>query len=160
MFRVVAVAVAVTVVAVACGTGQEPAVGTSGTPGPTMSTAASSVPATTAPATVAPATVMPATSAPATSVPGPATVEISVSVGTATGPDRREVVALGDTVVLRLVNPQADDEFHLHGYDLGDGAEVPAGQEVTFTFTADTPGDFELESHFTHDVIMILEVRG
>ena len=42
--------------------------------------------------------------------------------------------------------------------DLGDGAEIPAGQPSTFTFTADTAGRFELESHDTHDVIMILDV--
>ncbi len=89
---------------------------------------------------------------------GPAPVAISVTVGVDAGPDRVDTVPVGSLVTITIVNPASADEFHLHGYDLGDGQEIPAGQPATFTFTADTPGRFELESHETHDVILVLEV--
>jgi hypothetical protein len=88
----------------------------------------------------------------------PAPVAISVTVGVDSGPDRVDTVPAGTLVTLTVVNPTGADEFHLHGFDLGDGQELPAGQPATFTFTADTTGRFELESHETGDVIMILEV--
>lgn len=88
---------------------------------------------------------------------------IDVVVGDNTGPGRVEVVPLGATISLSIVNDAAGDEFHLHGYDLGDGQEFAAGETATFTFTADVAGDFELESHdAAHDgspILMILRVQ-
>ena len=100
------------------------------------------------------------TAAPSTTAApvGPTPVTISVTVGVDAGPDRVDTVPLGSLVSITIVNPGSADEFHLHGYDLGDGQEIPAGQPATFTFTADTAGRFELESHETHDVILVLEV--
>ena len=72
--------------------------------------------------------------------------------------ERTETVGLGMTVSVTIVNPDIDDEFHLHGFDLGDGDEVPKGQSQTFTFVSDRPGTFELESHVTDDVLMLLKV--
>ncbi len=89
---------------------------------------------------------------------GPTPVTVSVTVGVDSGADRIDTVPLGSVVSITIVNPTSADEFHLHGYDLGDGQEMPAGQPATFTFIADTAGRFELESHETHDVILILEV--
>lgn len=83
---------------------------------------------------------------------------IDVTVGVDSGPDRIDLVPLGATVSLSITNPDADDEFHLHGYDIGDGGEVPAGQTATFTFTASQAGDFELESHESHGVLLVLRV--
>lgn len=88
----------------------------------------------------------------------PEPIAITVTVGVDSGPDRVDSIPVGSLVTITVVNPSSPDEFHLHGYDLGDGQELPAGQPATFTFTADTPGRFELESHDTDDVIMILEV--
>jgi hypothetical protein len=99
-------------------------------------------------------TSTPSTPAPVTTAPG----TISVTVGVDSGPDRVEQVALGTEVTLVLLNPDADDEFHLHGFDLGGGATVPAGQMATFVFTADQAGSFELESHVTDEVYLVLEV--
>lgn len=103
-------------------------------------------------------TMAPTTVDTAPVVTGPQPVSITVTVGVDSGPDRVDTVPLGSLVTLTVVNPNSADEFHLHGYDLGDGAEIPAGQPSTFTFTADTAGRFELESHDTHDVIMVLDV--
>ena len=83
---------------------------------------------------------------------------IDVVVGEETGPDRIETVPVGSTVSITIVNEDAADEYHLHGYDLGDGQEVDAGERATFTFAADMAGDFELESHVFDDVLLILRV--
>ncbi len=83
---------------------------------------------------------------------------LSVTVGIDSNPERIERVPLGATVTITITNPADEDEFHLHGFDLGDGRIVPAGQPASFTFVADQIGSFELESHETGDVLMVLEV--
>ena len=85
------------------------------------------------------------------------TVRISVSVGIDSGKDRVEEIPLGSQVELSFTNPSAADEFHVHGYDLG-GDETPKGETKTFTFTADKAGDFEVESHATEEVLVVLRV--
>jgi hypothetical protein len=85
-------------------------------------------------------------------------VIIAVFVGTETGPDRIETVPLGSAISVSIVNGTAADEYHIHGYDLGDGQEFAAGETATFSFTADTAGDFEVESHATDSVLFILRV--
>ncbi len=84
-------------------------------------------------------------------------VTISVTVGVDSGAERIEQVALGSEVTISLVNPNEEDEFHLHGYDLSPG-ETPKGETATITFTADTAGEFEVESHHTEDVLVIINV--
>ena len=85
------------------------------------------------------------------------TVRISVTVGVDSGPDRIEEVSVGDSIELTMVNPDEDDEFHVHGFDLG-GDETPAGEEKVFVFTATESGDFEVESHVTGDVLVVIRV--
>ena len=82
---------------------------------------------------------------------------IDVVVGVNSDSDRIEEVPLGSQVELTLVNPEEDDEFHLHGYDLG-GDESPAGEEKVFAFTATEAGDFEVESHATDEVLVVIRV--
>ena len=85
-------------------------------------------------------------------------VEIFVEVGVDSGPDRIEEVALGSLVRITVTNEDEDDDVHLHGYDLG-GDEVEAGEPTVFEFEASTAGEFEVESHVTGEVLMILVVR-
>ena len=85
-------------------------------------------------------------------------VTIDVVVGENSGPDRVEEVALGSQVTLNFTNPDADDEFHVHGYDLG-GDMTKKGDTKTFTFTADKAGEYEVESHLTEAVLMVLRVQ-
>lgn len=85
------------------------------------------------------------------------TVRILVTVGVDSGPDRVEAVKLNQQVELTIVNPKADDEFHLHGYDLGGGV-TKAGEEKTFAFTATEAGEFEVESHVSETVLVVLKV--
>ena len=86
------------------------------------------------------------------------TVEISVTVGTDSAEDRIEEIPLGSNVKLTVVDPNADQEYHVHGYELGDGVEMTKGQPEVFEFVADKAGDFEVESHTTETVLVILRV--
>ena len=92
-----------------------------------------------------------------------APVLVGIVVGENTGPQRIEVVPLGSTVSLSAVNPAAADEFHLHGYDLGDGQALAPGVPANLTFVADVAGDFELESHAAapngSPILMIVRVQ-
>ncbi len=85
-------------------------------------------------------------------------VEISGIIGQTSGSAVAYQATLGSTVRLKILNPDADDEFHLHGYDL-DGGVTPAGQEAIIEFTADKLGTFDLESHVTGEWILTLVVE-
>lgn len=112
---------------------------------------------TTSPtSTIVEDTVAPVDSVTTTSVDD-GIVRISVTVGVDAGPDRIEEVSVGDAVELSLVNPEEDDEFHVHGFDLG-GDETPAGEEKVFAFTVTEAGDFEVESHLTGEVLVVIRV--
>ena len=86
------------------------------------------------------------------------TVEISVIIGQTSGSAVAYQATLGSKVQIKILNPDADDEFHLHGYDLGGGV-TPAGQEAIVEFTADKLGSFDLESHITGEWILTLVVE-
>ncbi len=85
-------------------------------------------------------------------------VEISVIIGQTSGSAIAYQATLGSTVRLKILNPDVDDEFHLHGYDLESGV-TPAGQEAIVEFSADKLGTFDLESHVTGEWILTLVVE-
>jgi FtsP/CotA-like multicopper oxidase with cupredoxin domain len=87
----------------------------------------------------------------------PATNGFELKVGVNSGPDTVAEFAKGDNVVITVVNNSGDDEVHVHGYDLTTG-NLPKGQSATLAFTADKVGDFEVESHVTEEVLMIIRV--
>lgn len=84
-------------------------------------------------------------------------VTVDVTVGENSSPDRVEEIPLGSEVTLNFTNPQADDEYHVHGYDLGEGI-TKKGETKTFSLTADKAGDYEVESHVSEAVLVILRV--
>lgn len=84
-------------------------------------------------------------------------VEISVIIGQTSGSAVAYQATLGSKVQFKLLNPDADDEYHLHGYELI--AAATAGQEAMIEFTADQLGSFDLESHVTGDWILTLVVE-
>ena len=88
-------------------------------------------------------------------ITGPVTID--VTVGTDSGRDRVENVPTGTDVTINIVNPTADDEFHLHGYDMSTG-ETAKGVTASISFTADKPGKFEVESHVTEEIILVVVV--
>jgi hypothetical protein len=93
---------------------------------------------------------------PSAKVAGP--IEISVTVGTDSAADRVEEVPLGSQVNITLTNPNAEDEFHLHDYDLSTGM-APKGEAAVISFTADKAGLFDLESHVTDEVLVIISIK-
>ena len=84
-------------------------------------------------------------------------VTVDVTVGENSSPDRVEEIPLGSEVTHNFTNPQADDEYHVHGYDLGEGI-TKKGETKTFSLTADKAGDYEVESHVSEAVLVILRV--
>lgn len=84
-------------------------------------------------------------------------LEIEITVGEDSSPDRIELVELGTPVQITLVNPDAEDEYHLHGYDIT-SKKMAVGVPATLSFTASQAGTFELESHISNDVLVVLEI--
>jgi len=64
-------------------------------------------------------------------------------------------VRQGEQVTLRIES-NADDELHLHGYDLK--VRIKAGEPATLGFAATRTGRFELELHKRHAQLGALEV--
>lgn len=87
------------------------------------------------------------------------TVEKSFTIGTDTGKDVVFEVSQGDNVTLTFVNPNANDEVHLHGYDLTTG-KIEKGVSSSISFTADNTGDFEVESHVSEELLLTLRVTA
>jgi len=76
---------------------------------------------------------------------GRANVEVTIADGKVVpDPGRKVEVATGDHVHISVTSDHAD-EVHVHGYDIE--KEVTAGGTVTIDFTADIPGQFEVEAH-------------
>jgi hypothetical protein len=132
---------------------------------PVSVTVAAAATVTTSPATTAamsaesvvPATTVAAATTAATAPPVATNIaNISVTVGKDSSPTREEKVKLNATVQIALLNPTANDEFHLHGYDIEQAQK--AGEQGLLSFVADKAGRFELESHVTNAPLLILVV--
>ena len=84
-------------------------------------------------------------SASPSSSPSGTTVAVTIAGGKVTpDPSRKVEVATGDPVHISVTSDNAD-EVHVHGYDIE--KEVSAGGTVSIDFTADIPGQFEVEAH-------------
>lgn len=83
-------------------------------------------------------------------------VVATVSGGAVQTDSERVEVELGKTVRL-VVRSDADDELHVHGYELKH--PVIAGEELTLEFVADIPGVFEVELEETGLHLFELRVR-
>jgi hypothetical protein len=154
--RALLVPAAVAFALAACGSSKGSTSGST-SPSPPVTTAVGSTATTSAPATsAAVATTMPAgQTAPTDEAVSGDAQEIILNVDDPAQLGQTFDVALGQTVVLRLLS-DTDQDYHLHGYDLE--KQAAAGVEATFEFTADTPGSFEVESHTTDKVLATLQV--
>ena len=85
-------------------------------------------------------------------------VEIALIVGENTGADVKQTVPLGASVRITVTNPNGPDEIHVHGYDISTG-EMAKGQEAVIEFVASNAGTFDLESHVSEEVVLILTVE-
>ncbi|MDQ1425923.1 MAG: hypothetical protein QOD72_3421 [Acidimicrobiaceae bacterium] len=87
-------------------------------------------------------------------------VTVTVNVGTddfdTTGGKRVVAIKKGTQVTVELTDAAADEQYHLHDYDI----EVSAakGTAGKISFTADETGQFDLESHVTEKVLLVLFV--
>lgn len=85
------------------------------------------------------------------------TEKFTLTVGENSGEMNIISFTKGANVELTIVNPTADDEIHLHGYDLTTG-ELAKGEKAVISFVADQTGDFEIESHKTETVLSIVRI--
>ena len=76
--------------------------------------------------------------------------------GQVVGPDLFEF-ALGEEVSIWVL-ADADEEIHVHGYDVTFNAK--AGIPLEVALTADAPGIFEVELEGTHTLLFELEVTS
>jgi len=81
--------------------------------------------------------------------------ELVVRDGKPVGGPATLQVRQGEPVTLRIES-NADDELHLHGYDLK--VRIKAGEPATLEFAATRTGRFELELHKRHAQLGALEV--
>ena len=87
-----------------------------------------------------------------------AVVEINLIVGENTGADMMQTVPLGSSVRITVVNPNGADEIHVHGYDISTG-ELAQGQEAVIEFVASNAGTFDIESHVSEEVVLVLTIE-
>jgi FtsP/CotA-like multicopper oxidase with cupredoxin domain len=85
------------------------------------------------------------------------TETFTLTVGENSGATNVISFTKGSNVELTIVNPNADDEVHLHGYDLTTG-DLPKGEKSVISFIANEAGDFEIESHITEQVLSIIRI--
>jgi hypothetical protein len=85
-------------------------------------------------------------------------VEINLIVGENTGPDMKQTVPLGASVRISVTNPNGPDEMHVHGYDISTG-EMAEGQEAVIEFVASNAGTFDIESHVSEEIMLVLTVE-
>ena len=73
-------------------------------------------------------------------------------------PDDAKVVKVGVGQEIQLnVTSDADDEIHVHS-DPEHEFEVTAGEDEKFTFTIDSPGTYDVESHGLEVTLVKLQV--
>jgi len=125
-------------------------------PSPSASTASTPSPASSASATPTPSRT-PSPSA-MEAEPTALTIDIKIAGGKVTPNGDKIKVAVGQKVILN-VDSDEDDEIHAHTGDDGFELEVKAGEPARGSFTLDSPGSYEIESHHLEKTIAILNAR-
>jgi hypothetical protein len=92
------------------------------------------------------------------SEPGALTVDITIAGGKVEPNGKKIKTAVGQNVILQVTSDE-DDEIHAHTDGNGYELTVRAGQPTKGSFTIDSPGSYEVESHHLGKVIVILNVR-
>jgi predicted phage tail protein len=103
-------------------------------------------------------TAAPAT--PASVANGAATIDVTVGTDDfeTTGGKSVFSVPKGTSVTINITDPNADNDFHLHVYDVEVSGKK--GEKATLSVTADQTGQFDVESHTSNKVIVVLVVTG
>jgi hypothetical protein len=86
------------------------------------------------------------------------TIKITIAEGRTIPSGEKINVRVGQKVILKVTS-DIDDEIHAHTG--GDGYELPvrAGTPARGSFTLESPGSFEVESHHLEKIIVILNAR-
>ncbi len=89
---------------------------------------------------------------------GSVSIEVNVGVDdydTLAG-ERVVKVALGSAVTITLTDTTEDQDYHLHIYDIG--AEAKKGEPGVISLVVDQAGQFDVESHTTGKILLVLVV--
>ncbi|MDR7086003.1 plastocyanin [Aeromicrobium panaciterrae] len=111
---------------------------------------------TSEPSSEATATTEPTPSA-TTEAPKGVTVEIEIANGEVLPLDEKVDVKVGEPITLHVVS-DAVEEIHVHS-DPEHEYEVAAGDDKTFTFTIETPGQVAVEAHHLDVTVVELVAR-
>ena len=86
------------------------------------------------------------------------TININIRGGKTVPNGEKINIRVGQQVILNVTS-DTDDEIHAHIG--GEGYELPvrAGRPARGSFTIDSPGSFEVESHHLEKIIVILNAR-
>jgi heme/copper-type cytochrome/quinol oxidase subunit 2 len=86
------------------------------------------------------------------------TINIEIAGGKTVPNGEKINVRVGQKVILNVTS-DTDDEIHAHLGENGYQLVVRAGRPATGSFTLDSPGSFEVESHHLEKTIVILNAR-
>jgi heme/copper-type cytochrome/quinol oxidase subunit 2 len=92
-----------------------------------------------------------------TASPRPVLATIDVQGGKPVGGVKTITAKKGERMLIYVTSSDTSDEVHLHGYDIK--RNLRAGGRVTFSFTANAEGIFEMELESTATQIAKLVVR-
>ena len=86
------------------------------------------------------------------------TVEISIAAGDVDPAGEQVEATVGQTVVL-VVDSDAAEELHVHSAPDDHEFAIEPGQNQTFRFPVEQPGQFDIETHDTGVLVAQLVVR-
>jgi hypothetical protein len=86
------------------------------------------------------------------------TINIEIAGGKTVPNGKKINVGVGQKVILKVIS-DTDDEIHAHLGEMGYELAVRAGKPASGSFTVDSPGSFEVESHHLGKTIVILNAR-
>jgi hypothetical protein len=115
----------------------------------------SSSPSPSADATPSTVTISAPTTSASSTPAADVTATITIAGGKVTGGIQTINAKAGQTIMITATS-DATEEVHIHGYDKE--LELTPGKPASVTFTADTKGSFEIESHKTDKLLAKLVV--
>lgn len=83
-------------------------------------------------------------------------ISVTLASGTVTPAPGPVDVKLGSVVVIEVTS-DVNDEIHVHGYDITQ--PVTAGQPARVEVQATIPGQFEVETHDSGQLLLVLRVQ-
>ena len=88
----------------------------------------------------------------------PLTINIVIAKGKTIPSGEKIDVRVGQKVIMNVIS-DTDDEIHAHTDGAGYEMQVQPGRPTKGSFTIESPGSFEVESHHLEKIIVILNAR-